>query len=66
MTEQMTPKEKASQLIVGIAGYAPSSMDKLVAMSFCEQKVKEAESEEDKDFWEDTIFEIYMYGREFN
>lgn len=62
----ISPKEKAEQILLMLAGWTPSSVDKLAAMELCQEMADKSESQEDKDYWNDTITEIYMHGREFN
>lgn len=62
----LSPKEMAEELLREIDGWFITGETQQKAFDYCMERVKESESENDKDYWNDVSACVYTYGMNFN
>jgi hypothetical protein len=65
-TKQIEPQEMAEKLLREIGGWFITNETQQEAFEYCVQRMRESESEDEKDYWDEVSSCIYAYGMNFN
>ena len=65
-TKQIEPQEMSEKLLKEIGGWFITNETQQEAFEYCVQRMRESESEDEKDYWDEVSSCIYAYGMNFN
>jgi hypothetical protein len=65
-TKQIEPQEMAEKLLREIDGWFITNETQQEAFEYCVQRMRESESEDEKDYWDEVSSYIYTHGMNFN